>query len=128
VSRIKLTQEQIELLVSLFPLDGDNLFTAARRVARSLGADDHAHGGLLSLDTIKANDIMRRHIEALDVVLKDWASALEQSRQISVRADRWLNEEVRPRMEGGMTFDEAYVAAGGAISDLNMVPEVPRSR
>jgi hypothetical protein len=45
------------------------------------------------------------------------------SRRIDAEERRWFSEEIKPRMDAGMSFDEAYVAAGGTI-----VPEVPRSR
>ena len=41
----------------------ETLFTAARRVVRFLRGDDHAHGGLLSRDTIQANEILAIQVE-----------------------------------------------------------------
>ncbi len=43
-------------------LTEDNLFTAARRVLRNIRADDAA-GGLMSIETIKASEILARHLE-----------------------------------------------------------------
>ncbi len=43
-------------------LSEDNLFTAARRVLRNIRVDDAA-GGLMSIETIKASEILARHLE-----------------------------------------------------------------
>ena len=48
----------------------DNLFTAARRVLRSIRSDD-ASGGLLSLDTIKANEHLALWIENEERKIKE---------------------------------------------------------
>lgn len=34
----------------------------------------------------------------------------------------WLRNEVMPRVEQGLTFDEAFVAAGGTIISTGKVP------
>jgi hypothetical protein len=36
----------------------ETLFTAARRIVRFIRSDDEAHGGLLSQDTIQANETL----------------------------------------------------------------------
>lgn len=45
-------------------LSEDSLFTAARRLVRNVRVDDASGGGLLSVETIKANEIVARHLEA----------------------------------------------------------------
>ena len=43
-------------------LSADNLFTAARRMVQAIRIDETA-GGLLSLESIKANERLARHVE-----------------------------------------------------------------
>ncbi len=64
-------------LLSAFPLDGDNLFTAARRIVRFVRGDDERHGGLLSQDTIQANEHLARHVDIMDKVLKKFSTQKE---------------------------------------------------
>ena len=45
------------------PLSADNLFTAARRVARFIRIDDQKDGGLLSQQTLAANEHLERILE-----------------------------------------------------------------
>ena len=51
-------------------LSDDSLFTAARRVRNSIRVDE-AQGGLLSLDTIKANEHLTKWLEAEEKRLRD---------------------------------------------------------
>lgn len=51
-------------------LDGDNIFTAARRVSRSVLIDDEHDGGLLSQKTVEANGLLARHLDVIDKALK----------------------------------------------------------
>lgn len=44
-------------------MSNETLHTAARRIVRFIRGDDHAHGGLLSVQTIKANEILARQVE-----------------------------------------------------------------
>jgi hypothetical protein len=37
------------------------------------------------------------------------------ARAIDAQERRWYAEEIKPKMESGMTFDEAFVSAGGMI-------------
>ena len=60
-------------LLSAFPLDGDNLFTAARRIVRFIRGDDQHHGGLLSQDTIEANELLAKHVGLMEKVIKHHA-------------------------------------------------------
>ena len=57
-------------LVDAFPLDGDNLFTAARRIIRFIRGDDERHGGLLSKDTVQANELLAKHVDQMERVIK----------------------------------------------------------
>lgn len=58
------------------PLSADNLLTAARRVMRFIRIDDQAHGGLLSQETIQANEHMSKHIEIEIRRIKDSTNAI----------------------------------------------------
>lgn len=40
------------------------------------------------------------------------------ARSIDEQERRWYAEEIQPKMDAGMSFDDAYVAAGGAIVDV----------
>lgn len=59
----------IDLLTAM-SLNGDNLLTAARRVVRFLRIDDERGGGLLSQETIQANETLARHVETMEKVIK----------------------------------------------------------
>jgi hypothetical protein len=41
----------------------ETLITAARRIVRFIRADDSTHGGLLSLDTIRAAETLAMQVE-----------------------------------------------------------------
>lgn len=51
-------------------LDGDNILTAARRVIRFIRIDDEKDGGLLSRQTIMANEGLARHVDTLERQIK----------------------------------------------------------
>ena len=51
-------------------LSADNLFTAARRLARSIRIDEE-HGGLLSTETVKASEHLQRHLRAEEQRIKE---------------------------------------------------------
>lgn len=55
------------------PLAEDNLLTAARRVVRFVRVDDQAHGGLLSQDTIQANEHLAKHVMLTEKAVKNQA-------------------------------------------------------
>lgn len=44
------------------------------------------------------------------------------ARQADAEEAKWFREEIEPRMAAGMSFDDAYVAAGGTIIDLRPCP------
>jgi hypothetical protein len=52
------------------PLSADSLFTAARRIVRFIRIDDQAHGGLLSQQTVAANELLSKHVDAEERRLK----------------------------------------------------------
>lgn len=56
--------------MSTDPLSDDNLLTAARRLVRFIRVDDQHDGGLLSRQTIQANEMLSRHVEAEEKRLK----------------------------------------------------------
>jgi len=61
-------------MTALAELSEDNLFTSARRVVRFVSVDDSG-GGLLSLDTIKAVDHLRKMVDAEERRIKGAAQA-----------------------------------------------------
>lgn len=52
-------------------LSEDNLFTAARRVMQSVRVDDERDGGMLSRNTLKANEALARHIRDFEKAIKE---------------------------------------------------------
>jgi translation initiation factor 2B subunit (eIF-2B alpha/beta/delta family) len=57
----------------------ETLFTAARRISRFIRVDDERHGGLLSQDTIQANETLIREIDREEKRLK--AEAAEKANE-----------------------------------------------
>ena len=81
------TKEPVIDLVSTFALDGDNLFTAARRIVRFIRGDDEHHGGLLSRDTIQANETLAIHVAVMERVIKH-VQAQRTVRKVSSKSDK----------------------------------------
>ena len=48
----------------------ETLLTAAKRLVRFVRTDDHNHGGLLSLDTIQAAEILSTQIDITEAKVK----------------------------------------------------------
>ena len=53
----------------------ETLYTAARRIVRFIRVDDEINGGLLSTETIQANETLARMVEDEDRRLKAEAAA-----------------------------------------------------
>ena len=53
----------------------ETLLTAAKRIVRFVRADDHAHGGLLSIDTIQAANMLEQQIMTEEAKQKARADA-----------------------------------------------------
>ena len=51
-------------------MSAETLLTAARRVVRFVRGDDAAHGGLLSLDTIRAAETLDRQVHKATEAIK----------------------------------------------------------
>jgi bisphosphoglycerate-independent phosphoglycerate mutase (AlkP superfamily) len=59
-------------------MSDETLETAARRVVRFVRSDEHAHGGLLSKDTIQAVETLDRQLQRHLARQKLAAAALRQ--------------------------------------------------
>jgi hypothetical protein len=58
----------------------ETLITAARRIVRFIRADDSTHGGLLSLDTIRAAETLAMQVEIEEGRVKRATSKKESAR------------------------------------------------